>query len=52
MEGSIIITIIRGNSMGCSYFSELNKYFLPTKEIFHGIRGNSNFVLMPLRGRI
>lgn len=31
MEGSISMTIIRGNSMGGSSSSELNKYFFTNK---------------------
>lgn len=34
------------------FFSEICKHFLPTKEIFHGAKENSNFVLMTLRGTI
>lgn len=46
MQGSIIIIIIRGNSVErwLIFFPELCTYFLPTKEIQDRTKENSNFV--------
>lgn len=46
MQGSIIIIIIRGNSVEIwlIFFPELCTYFLSTKEIQDRTKENSNFV--------